>query len=1397
MTLRRRFASVALFTATTYYLALLLPPVVRGPWGEALGEGTAQARVNPLSLISRQIHKPNILVVFDTSGSLTGVPGGGFDYPTEVGVDCDDGVNCRGGKAMGTCQQSKKVCLSDADCSVNATCGLDGAACVQTADCAPQQGTCTQLTCNGSNQNCQYAGCMADGDCPASTTGKCAANQAVCSPVKPCTPNYKCAYGTSSCSSTSTPCAPYKLCKDATGNLTATQCNSSNDCPLKPTGTCAVGGAACTGTSVTTCSKVCPDDATACALDANCGICSKGTSNLPGGYCTAVTDCSKSGKCNSNAGDCNINNNSCIRPHYDCQEVQANNPCNNLNACVGPANTCTPGPTNACVPGTPGDLCNAGNTATTASRMCRITQIKCDQDSDCTTAGDSCGPATSRVVIAKRVLSDIVSKNANIANFGLMTFYQKNYFPYFSLSGVSTKTVSTFLSHGRLQGKKCFDKDTGPTAKCTIDGVEYTLTGSGNSTYRVRGSGGQDVDTNWCGFFCPIGGKGTGNYRGSTYTYSVQVGTTSTTKSVQASYLGKTTTISGVPYRYYDSVPNYYNPYGTTTRPPIDVADCNDNICEATCGARWDAQLAPFMDTSDDPEKATTMVSAIMDRMEPASYGGLIAYGGTPTGCSLKNSGAANENSSAYHYMSKVKAADTVKCRKNYVLLITDGEANGPGDTNCGSAACSNADPKAAGCGCRAVLAAQELKAAGFDTLVVGFSGDVTAGNGRLVNDNIAKAGNTDRGNDGKAPYAYAANNEEELTNAIQEAIYDAAKGSYATSPPTSSAGLQLQGKVTLGSYALDSRVDFPSWKGHLIAYDTSTGSPSFVWDAAVQLASVDWKTRRVYTSDSSNHLIQVQVGSTGAISNKAALHSLGLGATDDEAEKIARWMLGDPAQGNAAVLGALVNSTPIDVGQPGAETNDGGLAFADKYKDRPHITYVGSDDGMLHGFYTTSGKEAFAYIPPEMLNTVTSLYSQGGQVPDPTKHIFGMASSPKVKSLCTANCSNKVTAAWKTVLAMTDGFGGNESFMLDVTDPTASPPFSVLWHSANNDSATKYNTALGQTISVPAFYYNHTTLQDEYRLVFTSGYPVTAGSTDQGRWIVAANAATGEIVKQSKISQVGGCGTTPEFTLLTDVATSRDYQTHNQLLGAYAGDTWGNLWRYTAGADPAPVLSLGCTQPLHYTPTVVQLDRDDVTNHPREIFLVQATNSPLDDVTKDFAASRLLIRKEVYNAKDGTLNVDSTFGSGGMVTLTVGSSAQMCGISNATGTSCTTALPATSRPLGTPLAILKQDGTGFTIMSSWFTPDAQGCTKGTTYLQLHQVNVNNGQVTLKQALKISDEPVSSPIIAGDKIVIMTSTGPVLLSGNITQTFIAGQSTPAQNGSPSEPFKILGWSESL
>ena len=1380
-----------------YYLGLLLPA---GPRWIDVGPRIAEARVNPLSLIARQIHKPNVLLVLDTSGSLTGVPGGSFDTTTEVGVDCDNGNNCRGGNALGVCAQSGKGCYSDDDCALDATCRTDAQSCGKNADCAPIPGACSQLTCDSKNQNCVYASCFTSTDCPASTSGTCATSKKACNPAAPCTTSYKCTYGSNTCSSTSTPCAAYAVCLNATGGQTTQQCATANDCPLKPAGICTVGGAACASGNVTTCSKVCPDKQTPCTTDSQCNTCSKGSGSLPGGYCINAADCNKSGAtCKTNNGSCSLNNNSCTLPHYTCSVVQASNPCINTNACVGPANTCGTVPDNSCVPPTAGDLCNAP-TGGSGSRMCRITQIKCTMDSDCTTAGDSCGPASSRIVIAKRVLSNIVTKNANIANFGLMTFYQGGYFPYYQLSGASTKTVTTFLTQGRLQNSGCFDLSNGPAASCTIDSVVYTLTGASNSLYQIGGTG-QQVGTNWCGQFCAIPNTGTGTYQGSYFSYTDTTGTMTSTKSTQSTYQGKSITLSSQPYRYYDSNPAYYN--GGST-PPISTVSCG-SACSATCGARWDAQLAPFMDTSDDPAKAQTMAAAILSRMQPASYGGLIAYNGTPTGCALRNDVSATTNTSAYDYMALVKKNDTVTCRQNYVLLITDGEANGPGDNNCSAAACSAADPRAAGCTCKAVLAAEDLKAAGVKTLVVGFSGDVSAGTGRVVNDNIAKAGGTDSGSDGVAPFAYTATSEADLTAAIQQAIYDAAKGSYSTSPPAASAGMQLQGKITVGSYALDSRVDFPSWKGHLIAYDTSAGSPTMVWDAAVQLANMGWKTRRVYTSDSSNNLIQIQVNTDGSIANKSQLHALGLGATDAEAEKIARWMLGDPTMGNPAILGAMVNSTPIDVGQPGADLNPGGIDFSNRFKDRVHLTYVGSDDGMLHAFYTVDtaingatqpgGSEAWAYLPPEMMGTVTKTYAQGGQVPDPGSHIFGLASSPKVKNLCASGCTSNSTAAWKTVLAMTDGYGGSEMFVLDITDPTASPPFSIVWHSATSPTASSYNNILGQTISVPAFFYSDTPTLDDYRVLFTSGYPVDNTKPDQGKYIVSASAASGTILSQQKVSSPGSCGTTPELTMLTDVGTARDYQVKNQLLSGYAGDTWGNLWRFTNSGSPSTVLQLGCQHPLHFAPTVVQLDRDDVTNLPHQIYLVQSTNSPLDDVTKNFEPSHVVITRDIF--KDGTVSADQTFGVNGTVTLTVAVSPQLCGISDLAGTVCQTQLPSNARPLGTPLAILKQDGTGFLILSNWYSPDPGGCTKGTTYLQIHQVGVPSGLVTMKQALFVSDEPVSSPIVAGNKIVIITAKGPVVLSGNVTQTFVAGQSSPTLNGSAAEPFKILGWSESL
>ena len=85
--------------AGMFLVHLLTPTVAPRP---------AQARMDPLNMIMRQLHKPNMLILLDTSGSLTGVPGGTFDNSDEVGVDCNDGLMCRGGLSVGICARPAK-----------------------------------------------------------------------------------------------------------------------------------------------------------------------------------------------------------------------------------------------------------------------------------------------------------------------------------------------------------------------------------------------------------------------------------------------------------------------------------------------------------------------------------------------------------------------------------------------------------------------------------------------------------------------------------------------------------------------------------------------------------------------------------------------------------------------------------------------------------------------------------------------------------------------------------------------------------------------------------------------------------------------------------------------------------------------------------------------------------------------------------------------------------------------------------------------------------------------------------------------------------------------------------------------------------------------------------------
>ncbi len=1198
------------------------------------------------------------------------------------------------------------------------------------------------------------------------------------------------------------------------------------------------------------------------------------------------------------------------------------------NSCNVSLNTCTGGEVNQCFGVNTTDTCVINQSNTGPAKMCRFQQTFCAVDTHCGSfPGDECVPATSRSVVAKRVLRNVLLANSDIMNFGLMGFSQGSadgstwdrnedgvvdaadkdswpddyYFPYYKVqNSTGYELQDRYITLNELKTYGCYFKATGPSGSCTIGSLTYQLRSNINARYSVFKNGSfVELDQPYCGHECVIttipqgwllyGDKdddddakkyhdatGTGTFIGGHYTFTVANGTYSTYDQpvFRKQFDGRQITINGNPYTYFKPRNDYYwNPMAGTNRPPIKGAQCG-NQCSSTCGGNWDPNLIPIMDVSDNPTQAKANLEKMLPLLEKAEDGGFMHWERGPVGCALINdfldgpTPAPNDKKkhSAWHYMQDIKAGDALVCRDNFILLITDGETNGPGDVDAnGNTTCDNLDcrvqwddPNATvgpSCQCKSVINALKLRKSvaqgglNVKTYVIGFSPDAVIGVPATINESIARAGGTCRApgdlsttTDDKC--MFLATNETELHESIQAVIFDTIKGSYSTTPASAMSGVQNEDKITPGGILFDARVDFPTWRGHLIAYDTqdvdaATGQPKLMWDAGGPQFFADpndtlgykywtkWMKRRVYTSAGAN-MIAFQIDpNSGKILNRDELFALGLGNTEQEAERIAQWMLGDPKQRNKAVLGAFVNSTPIEVGPPGLTSLPGGKKFHEQHKDRVSLVYAAGDDALLHAFFTRKtkignvdyegGEEAFAYIPPDMLRVVTRLYTQGGQKADPREHVYGLTSSPKVKNVCWTNCDDEEGAQWKSIMIMTDGWGGKEAFMLDVTAPfsgtsLSNPPVKVLWHTDTVTPADKsqYDAVLGSTISVPAFYYGKSASRNDHRVVFASGYrsdPPT--SSEQGITLVNASALDGRVLDSDTITP-SGCATT-EVTTLTDVAAARnfDFREQQQMLGAFFGDTWGNLWRYVPGmqgpenntsttGNLSLVKTFGCQQPLHFSPAVVQPDRDDPLNHPGEAYLVQVTNSTLDPETEKFEASRMIIRKEKRTTQSGGLAADETWITGGQLELVAGTES-LCGVfdpnTGSNGT-CNEPLPAHARPTSTPLAILKGDGTGFVIMSLWYAPPLETCGTGRSYLTLHDININSYQAVQRAGFGLIDEPVTAAVIVDKKVVYTDSQGKVHdVTSQLNQTFVAGGAISDTTRNGGLRFQQTGWTE--
>lgn len=314
------------------------------------------------------------------------------------------------------------------------------------------------------------------------------------------------------------------------------------------------------------------------------------------------------------------------------------------------------------------------------------------------------------------------------------------------------------------------------------------------------------------------------------------------------------------------------------------------------------------------------------------------------------------------------------------------------------------------------------------------------------------------------------------------------------------------------------------------------------------------------------------------------------------------------------ATMGDALESQPSFLSKPVFNYIDPGYdTFLAAQASRAGSVYIGANDGMMHSFASDTGIERWAYVPSQVVPNMWKLADQNYA----TLHTNFVNGSPTTSDICTANCSNALTAVWKTILIGGLNAGGKGYYALDITDPTT--PILLWEFTTTSDSDVGFS--YGQPIITKK-------LDGTWVALLTSGYNNTTGSNPGKGFLYVVNANTGAVI--SKIATSVGDATTPSG--LAKVAAWSEDPSSNVAGFVYGGDLLGNLWRFDINA--ATVLKfaelkdpLGNPQPITNTPTL------GLVANNRAVFIATGKYLEIPDLTDTQVQSLYAIRDDESNS--------------------------------------------------------------------------------------------------------------------------------------------------------------------
>lgn len=332
-----------------------------------------------------------------------------------------------------------------------------------------------------------------------------------------------------------------------------------------------------------------------------------------------------------------------------------------------------------------------------------------------------------------------------------------------------------------------------------------------------------------------------------------------------------------------------------------------------------------------------------------------------------------------------------------------------------------------------------------------------------------------------------------------------------------------------------------------------SSGLTSFVWDnlTTAQQAYFSAPHLTYVAGPPASGLSQFCTPASASCLSATAQSNTTVAAGGAAGEALINFLRGDRSNEGTwyrerkHVLGDIVSSEARYVKVPLFNYTDSGYSAYKLLKStRSGAVYVGSNDGMMHGFDAETGKELWAYIPEPLLPKLHQLadksYSQ--------KHQYYVDGTPETGDVCPSAPTTACTSAqWKTILVGGLNGGGKGYYALDVTDP-ANP--ALLWEFTDS--------TLGYTYGNPRI----TKLKTgQWVVLVTSGYNNADGI---GRLYVL-DAYTGSLIRT--ISTGAGSASTPSG-LAKISAHSTTADTNNTTAAVYGGDMLGNVWRFDINGD-------------------------------------------------------------------------------------------------------------------------------------------------------------------------------------------------------------------------------------